>query len=402
MNKKRKKIIIKTFVLLSVFLLALVLLPPLAAYADKSLSGEENKLLDELDKETDWQLKQFNWKELEDFLTSIEENTLIKSGVLDTIKQILKGELEISAQSYLLFLSDMLLGGFLSLLPSLITVIVVSVLLGLFSRRKDILSASTGEVVHFVGYAIIITSVLIPVWKLADSAGKTIGDIKTLTNIIMPLLLTLMTAVGARAGVAAMQPSLALFCGGIIELVSKCILPLAVMAIVFCVVANMSENIRLNKFAEFFRHISTVILSIVFTIFTAFLTVKGVTAGVTDGISIRAVKFATRNYLPIVGGYIAEGFDLILAGSILIKNAVGVTGLILILLLITAPVIKILLYSLAIQFTAAVIEPVGDSRVVSFLTDCSKSLTILYVCIIAVAFMFFLLCMLAICTANSL
>ncbi len=383
-------------------MLIIAFLPAAAVLAEQMANSEEDKLIKELEKETDWQLKQFNWEELENFLASLENNTIVKGGVLETVKQILNGELDINAQSYLVFLSDMLLGGFLSLLPSLLTVIVVSVLLGLFSKKKELISASTGEVVHFVGYAIVITSVLIPVWKLADGAAKTVTDIKSLAEIIMPLLLTLMTAVGASAGVTAMQPSLALFCGGIIELVSKCVLPLAVMGIVFCVVANMSNNIRLTKFAEFFRHISTVILSIVFTVFTAFLTVKGVTAGVTDGISIRAVKFATRNYLPIVGGYIAEGFDLILASSILIKNAVGVTGLILILVLITAPIIKILLYSLALQLTAAVIEPVSDSRIVAFLTDCSKSLTVLYVCIIAVAFMFFLLCMLAICTANTL
>lgn len=402
MKRTNKKLILKTLALVGIIMLIIAFLPAAAVLAEQMANSEEDKLIKELEKETDWQLKQFNWEELENFLASLENNTIVKGGVLETVKQILNGELDINAQSYLVFLSDMLLGGFLSLLPSLLTVIVVSVLLGLFSKKKELISASTGEVVHFVGYAIVITSVLIPVWKLADGAAKTVTDIKSLAEIIMPLLLTLMTAVGASAGVTAMQPSLALFCGGIIELVSKCVLPLAVMGIVFCVVANMSNNIRLTKFAEFFRHISTVILSIVFTVFTAFLTVKGVTAGVTDGISIRAVKFATRNYLPIVGGYIAEGFDLILASSILIKNAVGVTGLILILVLITAPIIKILLYSLALQLTAAVIEPVSDSRIVAFLTDCSKSLTVLYVCIIAVAFMFFLLCMLAICTANTL
>jgi hypothetical protein len=54
------------------------------------------------------------------------------------------------------------------------------------------------------------------------------------------------------------------------------------------------------------------------------MTVQGITSASIDGISIRATKYAISNSIPIVGGFLRDGFDIVIAGSVLIKNAVGI------------------------------------------------------------------------------
>jgi len=92
--------------------------------------------------------------------------------------------------------------------------------------------------------------------------------------------------------------------------------------------------------------------------------------------------------------------DFIVLSSILIKNAVGVGGLLLIFMTIISPLIMIVVLKLGLQLTAAVVEPIGDSRISNFINDCAKILIYPIVIILATGFMYLLSVGLIMCTAN--
>lgn len=94
--------------------------------------------------------------------------------------------------------------------------------------------------------------------------------------------------------------------------------------------------------------------------FTAFISVQGITAGSIDGISIRTAKFAIKSYVPILGSYLSDGMGIILASSNLIKNAVGATGLFLLLATIISPLIELILFMLILKLVSGIIEPLGN------------------------------------------
>ena len=84
----------------------------------------------------------------------------------------------------------------------------------------------------------------------------------------------------------------------------------------------------------------------------------------------------------------------------LIKNAVGVGGLCVMLISVISPIIEVVVFSLGIKLVGALAEPVSDSRISTFLTGTAKSMTILYVSMIAAAFMFFITVTLIIMTSG--
>lgn len=150
----------------------------------------------------------------------------------------------------------------------------------------------------------------------------------------------------------------------------------------------------------FFKNVSSWILGITFTVFTGFMSIQGLTAATIDGVSIRAAKFATKTYIPILGGYLADGFDLILTSCVLIKNCFGVIVLMVLLSVALSPILYIIVFNVGLHAVAAFTEPIADSAIVGFLTDVGKSLSILLVSVIAVTFMLFIMVMLIIFTAN--
>ena len=137
------------------------------------------------------------------------------------------------------------------------------------------------------------------------------------------------------------------------------------------------------------------------TLFFTFLTIKGITAGSFDGVSIQTAKYAIKSYIPLVGGYLSDGFNIIMSSSILIKNSLGVAGLLLLFATVIIPIIKIAIFSLGLKLTSAIIEPLSDSRTSNFVYTISKCMGYLVATILCVAFMYLVTVGLIIISGNA-
>ena len=191
-----------------------------------------------------------------------------------------------------------------------------------------------------------------------------------------------------------------IFSSFVIELVKNVILPFSVSSMIFVAVSSISRNIRLNKTASTIQSISTWLLGIVFMFFSAFTTVQGIGASTIDSVSFRAAKFAAKNYVPILGGYLAEGFDMVVASTTLVKNSFGIVCVLAIFLMIINPLSTILATNLSVQILTSVCEPIVDEKYVTMLSKLSKCLSFLGVLVIAVAFMFCILLFICISCCN--
>ena len=96
----------------------------------------------------------------------------------------------------------------------------------------------------------------------------------------------------------------------------------------------------------------------------------------------------------------SDGLDFIVLSSVLIKNAIGVAGLVIIALTVITPIIEIVLLKFSLQFLSAILETIGDNKTSNFINQCSKILLIPVVILIAVSFMYLLVMSLIMVTAN--
>lgn len=378
-----------------------IFLPCNKAYASNYTDSNEN-IIEDLNNEIDQQLNSINWDTLEEFLrNNQEEFSIINTDLFDLAKSILSGNFDINATTFLEYLLNIFIVGIQGILPILSGVAVISILSGVVSKTKtNLLNESTGTLINFFFFAIILLLILNSVFYLLSISKNAIYSIKSLSNIATPTLLTLMTATGAKVSAKIYSPVIILLSEGVTEIVSNLVLPIFVFSIVFCIISNLSQEIKLKQLSNFFKNISTWILGITFTVFTGFLTIQGLTAATIDGVSIRAAKFATKTYIPILGGYLADGFDLILTSCILIKNCFGVVVLLILLSIVLSPIIKIIIFNIGIGLISAIVEPIADNKIVNFFVDLRKTLSILLVSVIAVTFMLFILIMMIIFSAN--
>lgn len=375
----------KYLILIIGFLIVLCLVPEIA-YADT---------LDDLNNEIEDNLGEIDFSDIDGVYG--ETN----GGIAQKILSVINGEFD-SAETFLGFLAALLGDSVRALLPKLVVIFAVIAILGLIRRGSDsIISESTNEVVNFVG----VTAVLITVLALVASAFKQIYDmlskISVLTEASMPILLTLLIANGGNVASSVCQPSMVMFSTVVIKVIQTVVIPLCIFAMVFAIVGNISSNIKVNKMSDFLSGSSNWLLGCLFMVYSAFTSVQGIAAASIDGVSYRAAKFATKSYIPILGGYLADGFDIVVASTSLIKNAFGVVAMAVLLMIIAEPLISVISVNLGLQCIAALSEPIADGRYVKLLNGLSKTLTFMSVLVIAVAFMFCILMLVAINCANG-
>lgn len=373
-----------------------------ACAAADNLTQEE--IMDEISDSVDDQLSNLDFSSLESILSSFDETTKNIFGgnnFLKKIKAIINGDFASSSSSLWGAIFSLFFDELLSMLPIISAVIAISILGGMLQGLKPNTNGkSISNIIHFVTYGVIVVLLLTIVTRMVGLTTSTINSIKAQMDAIFPILLTLLTAVGGSVSVSVYQPAMALLTGTILNLFTYILLPIFIFSTVFSVVSNLSNSIKLDKFTSFFNSTFKWLTGLIFTVFTAFLSIQGITAGAVDGVSIRTAKYAIRSYVPILGSYLSDGMSIILASSSLIKNAVGAGGLLLLLATILSPLIQLIMFMLVLKLIAGIVEPLGNGQIANFVSSLSKSLVLLIALIIGVAFIYFIMLGLVMCSAN--
>ncbi len=284
-----------------------------------------------------------------------------------------------------------------AILPMVVLVVAITILCGFMGTAK---TGGVSYLVFFVAYAAVVLIVVGNVSDLVQMVGKTLNILKTQVDLVFPVILTLMVAGGAPTSANLYQPAVAVLSSVMVQIFTYVVMPLFVVSLAFSVISHLAPQTRLDKFVSFFNALFKWIVGICFTVFLSFLTIQGITAGSFDSISIRATKMTVSGYVPIVGSYMSQGFDLIMTSAILIKNAVGLSGILLLLGIVLAPIVKIIVFSLALKLTAAITQPIGDTRISDFLTTMNKSFGMLVACLLSVVFMYLVILALLMMTGN--
>ena len=127
--------------------------------------------------------------------------------------------------------------------------------------------------------------------------------------------------------------------------------------------------------------------------------IQGMLVPVMDRVRNNTVWNAARG-LPGVGNTVGSVVDTILGSGVLIKSAVGVGGLIGILILCIYPLIQILLYTFLYRIGSALVQPVSDRRIVMILQSAASSGKILLGYIAASTLMFLLSIVIVLVSTN--
>ena len=364
----------------------------------------EETVMEDLKDSTQNAINTLDLDVFEDFLSTLdtEQQSLLPFDDLKTfIKDLTEGKTDNVFQNFASAILKSIGKYFVGFLPALVTILTVSMLKSMLSgMTSPFLNSSTNEIVHIVCYGVIVVVLATSVVSVVTTTVSAINGISQFAEGVFPVLLTLLASLGATTGVATYQPMMAVLGGGVIAIISKVILPAFVACVVFAMVGNLSKNVKLTKMSKMFKSVSSWLIGIVFGLYGTFLTAGGISGGVIDRVGYSAAKFALSSYVPILGGYLADGFDLVSASMLIVKNAFGYTAVIVLGATVLFPLLRIVAFIFAIRLCSAITEPLGDDRVSNMLSSVADNCGLLVSALAGVSFMFYILIMLIVGVVN--
>ncbi len=337
-------------------------------------------------------------EELQNYLDTL--TTFRGISVKDKLLGIITGDLSLDYGS--------LSGAVLSLvweegkimLPAFVIILAVTLLCGILnSAKSEFLNSTMSDIIHFVGYISVGATVLACLVSVLGAGFSAISSMQKQMELIYPLLLTLMAASGGAVSVGIFRPAVAFMSGGITTLFTSVVLPTSVVVIILAFVGNLSEDVKTEKLGELFKSVNKWLIGLTLGMFSVLLTVQGIAAAQYDGLSLKAAKYVISGSVPLIGGFLSGGVELVIAGSSLIKNALGSFSVFLLFGTIFRPVLLFAAFQLFLRLSAAATEPVGG-KISAFLSRLAGDCNYFIAGLLAVAFLYFLSILLLVCSTG--
>ena len=272
------------------------------------------------------------------------------------------------------------------------SIVVIGIICSLFKNLQSSFSSEgISQIAFFACYAILII-LLSKTFIISLSLAKdVIVQIATFMDKVLPLLAALLIASGGLTQAATMDPIILGATILIPKIYLNIIIPLILITFVLQFANNISTEPKLSNLCGLIKKSTVWIQGFIITVFIGVLTIRGISSSTIDAVTLKTTKFTIDNFIPIVGKSLSDAISSVAGYSLIIKNAIGSIGLIVIILIIIYPIIKIVLSSLIFKLSAALLEPITDKRITSSIAAAGESLILIMSCVLCVSLMFFVL-----------
>lgn len=253
------------------------------------------------------------------------------------------------------------------------SVIAIAVLLGIIKT----LPGASEQVIALVGTVSISVTVLHASDALIWLGVDTVTELSEYGKLLLPVMTAAYAAQGGITASAALYTGTVAFDALLSSLIGKYIVPLLYIHMCLSVAASALGNELLAKLQGFIKWIITWCLKLILYFFTGYMAITGVVSGATDVAALKATKLTIAGVVPVVGGILSDASETVLVSAGIMKNAVGVYGLLAVIALWLGPFIRIGAQYLMLKLTGSICTTFYEGRTTKLVHDFSGTMGML-------------------------
>ena len=174
------------------------------------------------------------------------------------------------------------------------------------------------------------------------------------------------------------------FIGNVIQ---DILLPFVMIFTALVILSKLSDQIKVDKLSKFFHSGIVWFLGIMLTVFVGVISLEGTMSSSVDGITAKTTKAVVSSAIPVVGKILGDAVDTVLGCGVILKNAVGLVGVILILGICIVPIVKLAMLTLAYKLLAGITQPIADEKITSLLEQIGDIFKIFLAILSSISFM---------------
>lgn len=268
---------------------------------------------------------------------------------------------------------------------SILVIIVIHSILKSVSESLE--NEGIAKLIYYAQYILIITIILANFSDIVKMVQDTTTNLVAFMNMLVPLLVTLMISTGSIATSGMIEPIILFMINFIGNMIQDIILPFLMIFTALVILSKLSDQIKIDKLAKFFKSGIVWFLGVVLTVFVGVVSLEGTMSSSVDGITAKTTKAVVSSAIPVVGKILGDAVDSVLGCGVILKNAVGLVGVIVILGICIVPIIKLATLTFAYKLLAGVIQPIADSKVTNLLEQIGDIFKIFLAILTSISFM---------------
>lgn len=220
------------------------------------------------------------------------------------------------------------------------------------SISESLENDNISRLIFYVQYILIVTIVMSNFSQIITMIKTSTTNMVGFINILIPLLTTLMVFTGNLTTTSMLQPVIMFSVNFIGNMIHSVILPVVLVASSLSIVSKISDRVQIDRLSKMFKSGIPWFLGIALTIFVAVVSLEGTLSSSVDGITAKTTKAVVSSAIPIVGKILGDAVDSVLGCGIILKNAVGIVGVVVILGICIGPILKLVLAMLTYKILA--------------------------------------------------
>lgn len=332
------------------------------------------------------QMDSFNISNFIDEANKYSNDILKDIDIQELLNNAIKGELDTNQLLKNIFpLLGTEIKESLKVMGSILIIVLIHSVLKSISDNLN--NKSVAQITYYVQYILIATVIMTNFSSIITLTKEAVGNMISFIQLLVPLLMTLMLASGSAVSVNLVQPIILFIINLISNIFQSIIIPIILVGTALAIVSKISDRIQIDKLSKFLKSSSVWVIGILLTIFVGVLSIEGTLGSSVDGITAKTAKAAVSSFIPVVGKVLGDAVDTVIGCSAILKNAIGIVGVIVVIAICITPILKLAIITIIYHLTAALCEPIADSKIVSLISQMADTFKILLAIVCSISVM---------------
>lgn len=265
----------------------------------------------------------------------------------------------------------------------------VLVLLGLFSSFGEP-NGKSAQVRAFVSSLFLVTCCALPLHGIVAGAVASLHACGVFMASLIPVLAAVIASAGNPVLSVVWQTAVFSAAQTISATAYGFMAPCCGMLLGVGVFDSLVPQSGFSKLSGEIRKTAVWIFSAMATLFTAFLSLKGILAGAADSLAAKGIKLAVSSFIPVIGSQLSEAYAAV-AGSLAAVRATAAVFAVAGICAVMLPTLaQLLLWLAALKGLSLTSELLGQKNAVTLFAAFSSALSVLFACLLFVTVLFVL------------
>ena len=294
-----------------------------------------------------------------------------------TVNELIRGENDLSFNQIIISVKDKVMGEIKENIKNFTAIIAIALIAAIFTNvsqafKNNQVSDTGFYVTYLLLFAVLATSFI----TVSNIASNTIGSILDFMKVLVPTyIMALAFSTGSATSYVYYQSTLFLIT--FVDLILlKLIIPMINIQFIISIANNLSKEDMLSKLSELLEDGVSWLLKALLALVVALNTANGLLTPVADKLKKNGILKVAKA-IPGVGEVIGGVAESVVSAGVLLKNAVGLAGVVVIIVICAVPLLKLGVTALIYKTSVAVVQPISDKRLINCISVAANACVLL-------------------------